>query len=62
MKKILALLVTFSVLVTLSSCAWNDIKITLNGDHNTVNTSSSTDKKSDTAVDAAGSGYGSIGK
>ena len=56
---------TLSILaltMILSACAGNKTEITLTGDNNTINTSAATDRKSETSVDAAGSGYGSVSK
>ena len=47
---------------SLSWCAGNKTEITLTGDNNTITTSAATDKKSDTSIDAAGSGSGSVTK
>lgn len=44
----------------LSSCAGNKTEITLTGNSNTINTAATTEKKSDTKVDAAGSGSGDV--
>lgn len=40
----------------LTSCAGNKTEITLTGNSNTVNTTATTEKKSDTNLDAAGAG------
>ena len=42
----------------LTSCAGNKTEIAITGNSNTINTAATTEKKSDTKVDAAGSGYG----
>ena len=64
LKHQLLLTTTLLFLITsalfLSSCAGNKTEITLTGNSNTINTAATTEKKSDTKVDAAGSGYGDV--
>lgn len=50
---------SFSFLFT--SCAGNKTEITLTGSNNTINTAATTEKKSDTQLDATGAGAGNGG-
>ncbi len=56
---VLLSLLSFSFLLT--SCAGNKTEITLTGNSNTINTAATTDKKSDTNLDATGAGAGNGG-
>ena len=64
LKHQLLLTTTLLFLITsalfLSSCAGNKTEIAITGNSNTINTAATTEKKSDTKVDAAGSGYGDM--
>ena len=63
-QKLLLTILLLSVFVAalfLTSCAGNKTEITLTGNSNTVNTAATTEKKSDTNLDAAGAGAGNGG-
>ena len=52
-------LLSFSLILT--SCTGNKTEITLTGDSNTINTAATTEKKSDTNLDAEGAGVSNGG-
>ena len=63
MAKVVLVGVFISLMVGLflTSCAGNKTEITLTGDSNTINTAATTEKKSDTNLDAAGAGVSNGG-
>ena len=56
----IVILSAFTIALFLTSCAGNKTESTRTGNSNTINTAATTEKKSDTKVDAAGSGSGDV--